>query len=152
MRKAGFGVGISKEKLKQAMIEILLQLPEGTSNLKETVIYHLGQYGQMTPVRELNDVWNQAKRKVAKSNPEKFILDGRNVLHWDDGSVKVLDKKISSANFKKLNALSDSEGCSVNVMVSKLIKAYEKKRLDESLNWTPRIWLQFFRSQILGAS
>jgi len=37
-------------------------------------------------------------------------------------------------------------------MVSKLIKAYEKKRLDESLNWTPRIWLQFFRSQILGAS
>jgi hypothetical protein len=128
MRKAGFGVGISKEKLKQAMIEILLQLPEGTSNLKETVIYHLGQYGQMTPVRELNDVWNQAKRKVAKSNPEKFILDGRKVLHWDDGSVKVLDKKISSANFKKLNTLSDSEGCSVNVMVSRLIKAYEKKK------------------------
>jgi hypothetical protein len=128
MRKAGFGVGISKEKLKQAMIEILLQLPEGTSNLKETVIYHLGQYGQMTPARELNDVWNQAKRKVAKSNPEKFILDGRNAIHWNDGSVKVLDKKISSANFKKLNTLSDSEGCSVNVMVSKLIKAYEKKK------------------------
>jgi len=54
MRRAGFGLGVSKEKLKQAMVEILLQLPEGTSNLKETVIYHLGQYGQMTPVRDLN--------------------------------------------------------------------------------------------------
>jgi hypothetical protein len=130
MRRAGFGlgIGISKEKLKQAMVEILLQLPEGTSNLKETVIYHLGQYGQMTPIRELNEVWSQAKRKVAKLNPEKFLLDGRNALHWNDGSIKVLDKKISPANFKKLNALADFEGCSVNVMISKLIKAYEKKK------------------------
>ena len=109
MRRAGFGrgIGISKEKLKQAMVEILLQLPEGTSNLKETVVYHLGQYAQMTPIRELNDVWNQAKRKVAKSNPEKFLLDGRNALHWNDGSIKVLDKKISPANFKKLNEFSN---------------------------------------------
>jgi hypothetical protein len=30
-----------------------------------------------------------------------IIIDGRNVLHWNDGSVKVLDKKISSANYKK---------------------------------------------------
>ena len=46
MRREGFGlgIGISKEKLKQAMVEILLQLPEGTSSLKEIVIYHLGQY------------------------------------------------------------------------------------------------------------
>ena len=128
MRRAGFGlgIGVSKEKLKQAMVEILLQLPEGTSNLKETVIYHLGQHGQMTPIRELNDVWSQAKRKVAKSNPEKFLLDGRNALHWNDGSVSVLDKKISPANFKKLNELAISEGCSVNAIVSKLLKTYIK--------------------------
>ena len=110
------------------MVEILLQLPEGTSNLKETVIYHLGQYGQMTPVRDLNDVWSQAKRKVAKSNPEKFLLDGRNALHWNDGSVSVLDKKISPANFKKLNELANSEGCNVNAIVSKLIKTYKKTK------------------------
>ena len=130
MRRAGFGLGlgISKAKLKQAMVEILLQLPEGTSNLKETVIYHLGQYGQMTPIRELNDVWSQAKRKIAKSNPEKFLLDGRNALHWNDGSVKVLDKKISPVNFKKLNELAGSEGCSVNAIVSKLIKTYRKTK------------------------
>ena len=126
MRRAGLGVGVSKEKVKQAMVEILLQLPEGTTNLKETVIHHLGQYGQMTSVRDLNTIWNQAKKKVAKSNPEKFILDGRNVLRWNDGSVKVLDKKISSANFKKLNELAESEGCSVNAVVSKLIKTYKK--------------------------
>jgi hypothetical protein len=128
MRRAGFGLGISKEKIKQAMIEILLQLPEGTPQLKETVIYHLGQYGQMTPVRELNTLWNQAKKKVAKSNPDKFLLDGRNVLHWNDGSVKLLDKKISTANFKKLNELANSEKCSVNTIVSKLIKSYGKSK------------------------
>ncbi len=126
MRRAGFGgVGISKEKLKQAMVEILLQLPKGTSNLKETVVYNLGQYGQMASVRELNDVWSQAKKKVAKSNPEKFVLDGRNALHWYDDSIKIPDKKISPANFKKLNELADSDGCSVNAIVSKLIKSYK---------------------------
>lgn len=128
MRRAGFGIGVSKEKVKQAMVEILLQLPEGTSNIKETVIYHLGQYGQMIPVRDLNTIWNQVKKKVAKSNPEKFLLDGRNALHWNDGSVKVLDKKISPANFKKLNELAESEDCSVNVVISKLIKTYKKTK------------------------
>ena len=127
MRRAGFGQGISKEKLKQAMVEILLQLPKGTPNLKEIVIYHLGQYGQMAPVRDLNDVWMQAKRKVAKLDPENFVLDGRNALHWNDDSVKVLDKKISPANFKKLNELAESDGCSVNAILSKLIKSYKKK-------------------------
>ncbi len=126
MRRAGFGgMGISKEKLKQAMVEILLQLPKGTTNLKETVIYNLGQYGQMASVRDLNDIWNQAKKKVAKSDPEIFVLDGRNALHWYDDSIKVIDKKISTANFKKLNELADSNGCSVNAIVSKLIKLYK---------------------------
>jgi hypothetical protein len=48
------------------------------------------------------------------------------VLRWNDGSVKVLDKKISTGNFKKLNELADNENCSVNSMVSKLITTYRK--------------------------
>jgi hypothetical protein len=83
----------------------------------------------MTLIRELNDVWNQAKRKVAKSNPEKFLLDGRNALHWNDGSIKILDKKISPANFKKLNELAEVEGCGVNAIVSKLIKTYREAKV-----------------------
>jgi hypothetical protein len=129
MRRAGFGVGVSKAKVIQAMIEILLQIPEGTSNLKDIVIYNLGQIGQMTPVRDLNDAWNQAKKKVAKTHPDKFILDGRKTLQWNDGSIKILDKKISPSNFKKLNELAEAEGCNVNAIVSKLIKNYEKKKV-----------------------
>ena len=129
MRRAGFGVGVSRAKVTQAMIEILLQIPEGTSNLKDIVIYNLGQIGQMTPVRDLNDAWNQAKRKVAKTHPDKFILDGRKTLQWNDGSIKILDKKISPSNFKKLKELAEAEGCSVNAIVSKLIKNYEKKKV-----------------------
>jgi len=130
MRRAGFGlgIGISKEKLKQAMAEILLQLPEGTSNLKETVIYHLGQYGQMTPIRELNDAGVKQKERLQNQIQKNSYLYGRNALHWNDGSISVLDKKISQANYKKLNELADSEGCSVNAIVSKLIKTYRKTK------------------------
>ncbi len=127
MRRAGFSVGVSKNKIAQAMLEILLQLPSGTTNLKDTVIAHLGPMGQMTTTRDLNDAWNKTKKKAAKTNPEKFLLDGRNVLHWNDGTVKLLDKKVSTANFKKLNELAEIENCNVNTMVSKLIKNYKKQ-------------------------
>ena len=53
-------------------------------------------------------------------------LNGRKVLHWNDGSVKILDKKISSVNFKKLNDLTEIENCSVNKLISKLFKNYQK--------------------------
>ena len=56
----------------------------------------------------------------------KFILDGRNTLTWNDGTTKVLDKDISAINFKKLNDLANTEGCSVNAVVSKLLKAYKQ--------------------------
>lgn len=127
VRRAGFPVGISKNKISQAMLEILLQLPSGTTNLKENIIYRLGQLGQMTTTRDLNDAWNKTKKKAAKTNPEKFLLDGRNVLHWNDETVKVFDKNISAANFKKLNELAEIENCNVNTIVSKLIKNYKKK-------------------------
>ncbi len=37
MRRAGFGIGVSKAKLVKAMLEILPQLPDGASRLKDTL-------------------------------------------------------------------------------------------------------------------
>ena len=119
-------VGLSKGKLSIAMLEILIQLPTGTIHLKETVVTNLGILGNMSATRDINAAWNEAKKKVAKEYPDKFILDGRKILHWNDGSVKILDKKNSSVNFKKLNELAEIENCSVNQLISKLIKNYHK--------------------------
>jgi len=126
MRRAGMGVGVSKTKLARAMLEILIQLPEGATNLKETIVAHLGLLGQMSSTRDINAAWNDTKKRAAREYPEKFMLDGRKVLHWNDGSVKIIDKKISAANFKKLNELAERENCTVNQILSKLIKYYQK--------------------------
>ena len=126
MRRAGMGVGVSKTKLAQAMLEILLQLPEGSTNLKETIVGHLGLLGQMSPTRDINAAWNDTKKRAAREYPEKFVLDDRKALHWSDGSVKVIDKKISPSNFGKLNELAEMENCTVNQMVSKLIRYYQE--------------------------
>ena len=126
MRRAGMTVGLSKGKISKAMLEILVQLPTGTTHLKETVVANLGLLGNMSATRDINTAWNEAKKKAAKEYPEKFILDGRKILHWNDGSVKILDKKISSVNFKKLNDLAEIENCSVNQLISKLLKNYQK--------------------------
>ena len=128
MRRAGMNVGLSKAKLSQVMLDILTQLPMGSTNLKETIVAHMGLLGQMSATRDINEAWNQAKKKAAREYPEKFILDGRKVLHWNDGSVKILDKKISLANFKKLNELAERENCAVNQIVSKLIRHYQKNQ------------------------
>jgi hypothetical protein len=37
-------------------------------------------------------------------------------------NASVLDKRISTANFKKLNALVESEGCSADALVTRMIK------------------------------
>ena len=129
MRRAGMSVGLSKGKLAKAMLEILVQLPTGTTQLKETVVANLGMLGHMSATRDINAAWNEAKRKAAKEYPEKFILDGRKVLHWNDGSVKILDRKISSVNFKKLNEMAEIENCSVNQLISKLLKNYQKGKV-----------------------
>lgn len=121
----GMGMGVSKAKLSEAMFEILLQLPAGTKNLKEVIVSNMGF---MAASRDINDAWNQAKRKAARYYPGKFILDDRNALQWNDGTLKKLDKKISTANFTKLNKLAESENCSVNEMVSILIKSYGKRK------------------------
>jgi len=126
MRRAGMTVGLSKGKISKAMLEVLVQLPTGTTHLKEIVVANLGLLGHMSATRDINAAWNEAKKKAVKEYPEKFILDGRKVLHWNDGSVKILDKKISSVNFKKLNDLSEIENCSANQLISKLLKHYQK--------------------------
>jgi hypothetical protein len=132
MRRAGMSVGLSKGKLSKAMLEILIQLPTGTTHLKENVLANLGILGKMSPTRDINAAYNEAKKKAAKEYPEKFILDGRKALHWNDGSVKIvkiLDKKISTVNFKKLNELAEFENCSVNQLISNLLKNYQKGKL-----------------------
>ena len=126
MRRGGMSVGLSKAKLSGAMLEILTQLPIGTGNLRETIVAHLGLMGQLSATRDINAAWNETKKKAARESPEKFLLDDRNVLHWNDGSVKVLDKKISAANFRRLNELAEAEGCTVNQLVSKLIRQHNK--------------------------
>lgn len=119
---------LSKNKTAKMMLDILVQLPEGTQHLKETVAANLGMVGQLSTTREINAAWNEAKKKAARDYPEKFILDGRKALHWNNGSVKVLDRNISAANFKKLNELAEAEQCSVNQLVSKLLKHYQESR------------------------
>ncbi len=128
MRRAGMSIGLSKAKLSQAMLEILIQLPMGTTNLKETIVYNMGHLGQMSATRDINEAWNQTKKKAAREYPEKFVLDDRGILRWNDGSTKVLDKKISTANFQKLNDLADIENCTVNKLISKLVKSYENRK------------------------
>ena len=128
MKRAGMGVGLSKAKLSQAMLEILIQLPVGTKDIKETIVGHLGLLGQMSATRDINAAWNGTKKKAAREYPEKFLLGHRGVLHWNDGSLKVLDKTISAANFRKLNELAETEGCNVNQLVSGLIRYYEKRK------------------------
>ena len=127
MRRAGFGIGVSKAKLVKAMLEILPQLPTGTQHLKDTVVANLGMLGQMSSTRDLTAAWNEAKKKATQQYPDKFLLDERNSLHWNDGSAEVLDKKISAATFKKLNELARDDGCTVNQILTKLIKSYQRK-------------------------
>ena len=119
---------LSKGRISKMMLDILLEFPSGAKNLKDNVTLRLGIIGQMSTTRDINVAWNETKKKAAKLYPDKFILDGRNVLHWNDGSVKVLDKNISSANYKKLNELADTGNCNVNAMVSELISYYKKNK------------------------
>ncbi len=128
MRRAGMGVAVSRAKLSAAMLEILVQLPTGSTNLKEVVVRHMGLLGQMASSRDIDDAWDQAKKKAVNLHPERFTLDARKSLKWNDGTTKYLDKDVSPANFKKLNELASTEGCTVNAIVTKAIKAYKQNR------------------------
>ncbi len=110
------------------MLQVLTQLPAGTKELKETIVAHLGMLGQMSATRDINAVWNETKKKAVKEYPQIFVLGPRGVLQWNDGSQRVLDKTISTANFKKLNDLADTEGCTVDQIVTGLLRYYEKAK------------------------
>jgi hypothetical protein len=110
------------------MLDILSQLPSGTKNLKENITLRLGLVGQMSTTRDINAAWDETKKRAAKLYPDKFILDKRNVLQWNDGSVRVLDERISSANFKRLNELAEKENYSVDALVTKLISHYKNRK------------------------
>ena len=103
---------LSKGRLSKMMLDILLQLPSGTKNLKENITLQLGFVGQMSTTRDINTAWDETKNRAAKLYPDRFILDNRNVLQWNDGSMRVLDEKISSSNLKRLNELAEKENCS----------------------------------------
>jgi len=79
MRRAGLGVAVSQRKLTEAMLEILTELPMGTKRLKDTVVANLGLFGQMSATRDINDAWNQAKKKAAKNHPDRFLPEADRV-------------------------------------------------------------------------
>ena len=110
------------------MLEILLQFPAGTKNLKDNITLRLGSIAQMSATRDINEAWDATKTKAAKLYPDRFLLDKRNVLQWNDGSVRVLDEKISLINFKKLNELAETQNCSVNALVTKLITHFNRRK------------------------
>jgi hypothetical protein len=117
---------LSKAKLSKMMLDILLKFDFGTKNLKDNITFHLGIIGRMSTTRDINAAWDETKNKAAKLYPDRFILDKRNVLQWNDGSVKVLDERISSNTFKRLNELAEAENCSVDVLVMRLISHYKR--------------------------
>ena len=87
---------LSKGRLSKMMLDILVQLPSGTKNLKENITLRMGLVGQMSTTRDINAAWDETKNRAAKLYPDRFILDKRNVLQWNDGTVRVLDENISS--------------------------------------------------------
>jgi len=123
-----FGPPVSKNKLAEMMVQILVQLPKGTSDLKGNVVMNLGLVGQACTTRYINDAWNTAKKIAARDYPDRFISSNKNTLCWKDEDAKPMDKKISPSNYRKLNKLSEDEGVSVNELISMLIKNYKKNK------------------------
>lgn len=118
-------MALSAKELSQIMLEELLTLPPETTKLKEQVhARFMGGLLLFAARRNMIAAWKKTKKEAVKLYPDKFILDEKEVLHWNDGSV--LDKKISTVNFKKLNKLADAEEIDVNKMVTKLIRFYKQ--------------------------
>lgn len=127
-RPLGSGSSASQKKLAEHLLEILLELPEGKWNLKQSVTDKLEELGETPSGRELDAAWEIVKKRASKSYSRKFALDARKELIWiDDPGHKprrVLDKKISSRNIQRLNELARVEGCTVDQMVDRLIRAF----------------------------
>lgn len=126
MRRAGYHVGLSKTQLKQEMYDILLQIPVGTKEIKEVIVFNLGIYGQMAATRDINEAWTAIKKKAAKEYPEKFDLDQRGSLIWNDVSKPTINRKVSAKILTKLIKLAEEEGCDVDEILLKMIVNYRK--------------------------
>lgn len=132
-KKRNFGdrksSGTSEEQkvLAEKMLEILLQLPEGKWNIRESVVEKLEEVLDLPARRELDAAWETVKKKASKAHSRKFVLDRRKELVWidDPGAApqRALDKKISPRNIVRLNELANAERCTVDQMVEKLILA-----------------------------
>lgn len=82
------------------MLEILVQLPSGTTDLKNTVVAHLGLLGQMSATPDIHAAWNDAKKKAAREYP---------------------DKDLSVANQKKLKELAASPSPLLGVITTRFV-------------------------------
>ncbi len=68
------GGGVPKGKLATAMLEILIQLPVGTTDLKNVILQHLGFMASMASSRDINAAWNDTKKKAAKEYSDAVAL------------------------------------------------------------------------------
>jgi len=118
----------TKDELSTIMLERLLELPPETKKWKEQVFLRLGDIRFLTNRKSLNSAWELAKEKAAKLHPDKFLIDEKKTLYWNDGIIRILDKKISTANFKKLNDLAEKEDCNVNAVITKLLRLHKKQK------------------------
>lgn len=78
----------SQKKLAEQMLEILLELPEGKWNLRESVVDKLEELGELPHRREIDAAWEIVKKKAFKSHSRKFTLDLRKELIWIDDPVQ----------------------------------------------------------------
>lgn len=96
MKRGGFGTNISKNKLSKYMFDILMQLPEGTANLKETIVASMGMIGQKSATRDINAAWDMARKMVAREFPSKFVLTSRSSTSWPERQPRPKVKKLTA--------------------------------------------------------
>jgi len=123
VRRAGFDIGLSAGKLTKAMVEVLLQLPPEATPSKEVVVQHLGLLGQMSKTRDMNAVWNSAKRQVVREHPDRFCLDGK-VLRGASSMEDRPREKRSTTGHRKLAALAAKEGLTPDELLSRRISSW----------------------------
>jgi len=127
MRRAGFDTGVSLNKLTQAMVEALLQLPAALPPTKEVVVQCLGLLGQMSKTRDINAAWNRAKRQVAMEHGDRFTID-RKVLRRASEMDDRPREKLSAAGHRKLMALAAKENMTPDQLLTELVSSWRAGR------------------------
>jgi len=127
VRRAGFDIGISIDKLTKAMVEVLSQLPPEVTPSKDVVVQCLGLLGQMSKTRDINAAWNSAKRQIVRDRPDRFCLDGK-VLRWASQAADRPREKLSTVGHRKLAALAAKEKMTPDELLGRLISTWRKAR------------------------